>query len=106
LILKDIIFTKNKFVLIQFTVAILLGAKLRPRYPDLRVYAFSTPAGVLSREAARYTEQYAFTIGIGDDFVMRLSIDAVENLRTSIIETLKACKLPKVFHYKSIISIS
>lgn len=73
-----------------------MGGKLRPFYPDLRVFAFATPAGLLSREAARYTEQYAFTIGIGDDFVMRLSVDAVENLRTSIIETLKACKLPKV----------
>ncbi|XP_039446380.1 diacylglycerol lipase-beta-like isoform X1 [Culex pipiens pallens] len=76
-------------------VAILLAAKLRSRFPDLRVYAFATPAGLLSREAARYTEGYAFTIGVGDDFVMRLGVDSIENLRTSVIETIRACKLPK-----------
>ncbi|XP_059622372.1 diacylglycerol lipase-beta-like isoform X2 [Phlebotomus argentipes] len=76
-------------------VAILLGAKLRPKYPDLRVYAFATPAGLLSREAARYTETYAFTVGVGDDFVMRLGVDSIENLRAMIIETIRACKLPK-----------
>lgn len=77
-------------------VAILLGAKLRPKYPDLRVYAFATPAGLLSREAARVTETYAFTVGVGDDFVMRLGVDSIENLRTSVLETLRACRLPKV----------
>lgn len=77
-------------------VAILLGAILRPRYSDLRVFAYATPAGLISREAARYTEKFAFTVGIGDDFVMRLGVESTENLRTSIIETIRACKLPKV----------
>lgn len=77
-------------------VSILLAAKLRSRFPDLRVYAFATPAGLLSREAARCTESFAFTIGVGDDFVMRLGVDSIENLRTSVIETIRACKLPKV----------
>lgn len=76
-------------------VSILLGALLRQRYADLRVYAFATPAGLLSREAAQCTEQYAFTIGVGDDFVMRLGVDSMENLRTSVIETIRACKFPK-----------
>lgn len=76
-------------------VAILLGAKLRSRYSDLRVYAFATPAGLLSRQAAQCTEAFAFTIGVGDDFVMRLGVDSIENLRTSLIETIRACKFPK-----------
>lgn len=77
-------------------VSILLGAKLRERYPTLQVYAFATPAGLLSRDAAKYTEQFCFTVGLGDDFVMRLGVESIENIRTSIIETLRACKLPKV----------
>jgi len=77
-------------------LAILIGIKLRPLYPNLKVYAFATPAGLLSREAAKYTEQFAFTTVIGDDFVARLSIDSVETLRTGILETLQSCKLPKV----------
>uniref|UniRef100_A0A336MWK3 sn-1-specific diacylglycerol lipase n=2 Tax=Culicoides sonorensis TaxID=179676 RepID=A0A336MWK3_CULSO len=76
-------------------VAIILGAILRPRFSDLRVFAYATPAGLVSREAARYTESFAFTVGIGDDFVMRLGVESTENLRTSIIETIRACKLPK-----------
>lgn len=76
-------------------VAILAGAKYRSKYSDLRVYAYATPAGLLSREAARRTESFAFTVGVGDDFVMRLAIESVENLRTSVIETLRACKFPK-----------
>jgi len=79
-------------------VSILLGAKLRHKYPDLKVYAFATPAGLLSREAARYSESFAFTVGLGDDFVMRLGIDSTENFRTGIIETIRACKLPKVLN--------
>lgn len=59
------------------------------------MYAYATPAGLLSREAARRTEAFAFTVGVGDDFVMRLGIESIENLRTSVIETLRACKFPK-----------
>ncbi|XP_050310240.1 diacylglycerol lipase-beta-like [Anthonomus grandis grandis] len=76
-------------------VACLLGFKIRPKYPDLKVYAFGTPAGLLSREAARLSESFVFTVGVGDDFVMRLGVDSIENLRTGIIQTLHASKLPK-----------
>ena len=54
-------------------------------------------AGLLSREAARLTENFIFTLGVGDDFVMRLGVDSVENLRTGIMETLFATRLPKVY---------
>lgn len=76
-------------------VGILASLRLRERYPDLIVYAFGTPAGLLSREAARFTESFVFTVGIGDDFVMRLGVESIENLRTSILETIRASKLPK-----------
>lgn len=77
-------------------VAILVGAKYRSKYSDLRVYAYATPAGLLSREAARRTESFAFTIGVGDDFVMRLGIESIENLRTSVIETLRGNESEKI----------
>lgn len=129
-------------------LAILLGLLIRPRYPNVRVYAFATPgncicmtnikfistiyhnsisrekrslfiiffykyikiiykffnviiqkAGLLSREAARVTEEFVLTIGLGDDLVMRLSVDSIENLRTSLLTTLRACRLPKVYIY-------
>ncbi|GJQ76054.1 hypothetical protein Trydic_g18105 [Trypoxylus dichotomus] len=76
-------------------VAALLAIIMRPKYPDLKVYAFSAPAGVLSREAARVTESFVFTVGVGDDFVMRMGVDSIENVRTGIIQTLHASRLPK-----------
>ncbi|XP_046750668.1 diacylglycerol lipase-beta-like isoform X2 [Diprion similis] len=76
-------------------LSVLLGLLIRPLYPNLRVYAFSTPAGLLSREAARITEEFVFTIGLGDDLVMRLGVDSIENFRTSLLITLQACRLPK-----------
>lgn len=76
-------------------VAVLLAMIIKPKYPDVKVYSFATPAGLLSREAARYTESFCFTVGVGDDFVMRLSVDSVENVRTQILEVLEACRLPK-----------
>ncbi|XP_031774668.1 sn1-specific diacylglycerol lipase beta-like [Apis florea] len=76
-------------------VATLLGFLLRQRYPSLKVYAFATPAGLVSRELARISEEFIFTIGIGDDFVMRLSVDSIENLRTRLLMVLRACHLPK-----------
>ncbi|XP_043260888.1 diacylglycerol lipase-beta-like isoform X1 [Colletes gigas] len=76
-------------------LAILLGFLLRPRYPNLKVYAFSTPAGLVSREVAKITEEFVVTIGLGNDLVMRLSVHSIENLRTSMLMRLRACRLPK-----------
>lgn len=81
-------------------LAVLVGAKLRSNHPNLKVYAFATPNGLLTREAAKYTEQFVFTIVIGDDFVARMCLEAVENLKVGILETLQSCKLPKVKSFK------
>lgn len=76
-------------------VAVLMAFRLRPKYCDLKVYAFSTPAGLISREAARVTESFVFTVGVGDDCIMRLGVDSIENFRTGIIQVLHASRLPK-----------
>ncbi|XP_043487302.1 diacylglycerol lipase-beta-like [Polistes fuscatus] len=76
-------------------IAVLLSILLRHQYPNLRVYAFSTPAGVLTRAAAKVTEEFVLTIGLGDDLVMKLSVESTEDLRTSLLDTLAACRLPK-----------
>ncbi|KAJ9594887.1 hypothetical protein L9F63_013812, partial [Diploptera punctata] len=79
-------------------VAVLLGCLMRPKYPQVKVYAHCPPAAVLSREAARYTEDFVLSIGLGDDFVMRLSVDSAEDLRTTLLHVLEASHLPKVRH--------
>lgn len=77
-------------------LAVLVGAKLRAQFPHVKVYGFATPSGMLSREAAKYTEQFVFTLTVGDDFVARMSLESMETLKTGILETLQSCKLPKV----------
>ncbi|XP_046402970.1 diacylglycerol lipase-beta-like [Ischnura elegans] len=82
-------------------VSVLLGVLLRPSYPDLRCYSFSPPAGLLSREAARFTERFVLSVGLGHDLVMRLGVDTIENLRTRLLDTVYKCALPK---YRIILS--
>jgi sn1-specific diacylglycerol lipase len=76
-------------------IGILLGAKLRSKYKNLKVFGYGTPSGLLTREAARMTEQFAFTTVIGDDWVARLSIESIENIKIGVLETLQSCRLPK-----------
>lgn len=77
-------------------LAILVGAKLRAKYADLRVFGFATPNGLLTREAAKITEQFAFSLVVGDDCFARMSVEAVESLKVGILESLQSCRLPKV----------
>lgn len=53
-------------------------------------------AGLLSREAARVAEEFTLSIGVGDDMIMHMTIDSVEDLRTNMLQVLQSCRLPKV----------
>lgn len=55
-----------------------------------------TYIGVLSRAAAVYCESFVFSVGVGDDFAMRTSIETIESLRTQLFDALQNCRLPKV----------
>ncbi|KAL4705773.1 hypothetical protein ACJJTC_006554 [Scirpophaga incertulas] len=76
-------------------VSILLGIKLRPKFPNLRVFAFAAPSGLLTREAARYTESFVMTVGIGDDLIMRISLKSAQSFRDRLNETIHMTRLPK-----------
>lgn len=56
--------------------------------------------GVLSRAAAMYCESFVFSVGVGDDFAMRTSIETIESLRTQLFDALQNCRLPKVSSYQ------
>lgn len=36
------------------------------------------------------------SLGVGDDMVIRMNIDSVDDLLTNMIEVLQSCRLPKV----------
>lgn len=50
----------------------------------------------MTRKLATVTEEFAMTVGLGDDFIMRLSIQGFEDLRTHLFHVLQSCRLPKV----------
>ncbi|KAK9512943.1 hypothetical protein O3M35_001247 [Rhynocoris fuscipes] len=75
--------------------SIILGFLLRPIYPNLKVYAFATPGGLITKKASEETEQFVMTVGLGDDFIMRLSVHNFEDLRTQMFNVLQSCRLPK-----------
>jgi sn1-specific diacylglycerol lipase len=50
----------------------------------------------MTRKAAEYTENFVMTVGVGDDFIMRLSVENFEDLRSQLFHVLQSCRLPKV----------
>jgi len=63
-------------------------------------------AGLLSREAARIAEEFTLSVGVGDDMVMHMTIDNVEDLRTNMLQVLQSCRLPKVRFFFNVYIIS
>lgn len=51
---------------------------------------------MVSREVAKLSEEFVLSVGVGDDLVMRVGIDSVEDLRSNMLYVLNACRLPKV----------
>ncbi len=56
----------------------------------------SVTGGMVSRDLAKFLEEFVFAVGVGDDLVMRIGIDSVEDLRSNMLHVLHACRLPKV----------
>lgn len=50
----------------------------------------------MSKEGAEETKNFMMSVGLGDDFIMRLNVPNFEDLRTQIFNVLQACRLPKV----------
>lgn len=82
------------------TAEILKNAFIRDFYLLLLEQLFDDvcciPGGLLCPEAAAASEHFTFTVGLGDDLVMRLGVDSIENLRTDLLTAIRCCTLPKV----------
>ena len=80
--------------------AALVAIMLKPHWPHLKCFAFSPPGGLLSEDAARFSETFCMSVIIGRDIVPRMSLHTLETLKRQLVEQLAACTLPKVFHIK------
>ncbi|KAF7243033.1 Sn1-specific diacylglycerol lipase beta [Varanus komodoensis] len=75
--------------------ASILAIMLRNAFPTLRCYAFSPPGGLLSKSLAEYTKQFIVSVIVGKDFVARLSMPNMEDLKRRIIRIVANCNKPK-----------
>ncbi|KAK3601848.1 hypothetical protein CHS0354_041771 [Potamilus streckersoni] len=75
--------------------AALLSILLRPQYPDLICFPFSTPGGLMSLNASKYTQEFMCSVILGKDLVPRLGISTMEDLKANILQALHNCDLPK-----------
>jgi sn1-specific diacylglycerol lipase len=75
--------------------ATILSIMMRPRYPNIRCYAYSPPGGLLTLEAARHCEDFTTSVILGDDIVSRLSVPSFEKFKKKLQDAIKDCKAPK-----------
>lgn len=75
--------------------AALLAMMLRPRYPQLHCYAYSSPGCVLSKELADDTVSFVTTCVIGKDLVAVASLESIHELRNNVIDMILRSKLSK-----------
>ena len=75
--------------------AAILALLLRPKYPFLRVLAFSPPGCVMTKNAVDEGKEYTTSYVLDCDVVPRLSIQSVENLRNDVLDMIDRIKVPK-----------
>ncbi|XP_071492907.1 diacylglycerol lipase-alpha-like [Diadema antillarum] len=75
--------------------AAILGIMLRPRYPTLKVYAYSPPGGLLCKEASEYAAEFVTSLIVGKDVVARIGLSQMEFLRADLLNCIKMCRDPK-----------
>uniref|UniRef100_V9KDF3 Diacylglycerol lipase-beta n=1 Tax=Callorhinchus milii TaxID=7868 RepID=V9KDF3_CALMI len=75
--------------------ATILAIMLHKSYPGLKCYAFSPPGGLLSKTLADYTKDFIISVIVGKDFVPRLSLCNMEDLKRRILRIVANCNRPK-----------
>ncbi|XP_030067547.1 diacylglycerol lipase-beta [Microcaecilia unicolor] len=75
--------------------ASILAILLKNSFPTLRCYAFSPPGGLLSKPLADYSKDFIVTVVVGKDFISRLSMPNMEDLKNRILRMVVNCNKPK-----------
>lgn len=75
--------------------AILLSILLRPKYPNLRCFAFSPPGCTLSPGLASRCASFVTSVVVGHDIIARSSLTSAEELRDQVIDLIGRSKVGK-----------
>ncbi|KAM7538690.1 hypothetical protein Aperf_G00000048804 [Anoplocephala perfoliata] len=73
----------------------LMCVFLKPRFPEVKAYAFSPPGGLMNKNLADFTQDFLCSVTYGYDWIGRLESQTVEDLRARIFHALCIYKVPK-----------
>lgn len=73
----------------------LLAVLLRPRYPELRAYAYAPPGGLMNPLLSEHTRDFVCSFVYGYDCIPRLNTSSLEDLRARLVHALVVCQVPK-----------
>ncbi|XP_023209620.1 sn1-specific diacylglycerol lipase beta-like isoform X2 [Centruroides sculpturatus] len=82
--------------------ASVLALLLRSKYPTLKCFAYSPPGGLLNADGVKHSEDFIFSVVVGDDLVSRLSVPTMEDMKRNILSCLTECDQPK---YKVLLGV-
>lgn len=74
----------------------LLAMLLRSTYPQVRCYAYGTPAAVLDRITAMEVRPFVTSVVLGNDLICRLSFASISSLRNDVLDMISRAKVNKM----------
>ncbi|CAI5714013.1 unnamed protein product [Peronospora destructor] len=86
------------------STAVLLSILLRPKYPQLRCFAFSPSGCTVSPRLAARCAAFTTSLVVGDDIIARSSITSAEVLRDSVLDLISRSKVNKAVILRQVIS--
>jgi hypothetical protein len=84
--------------------AVLLSVMLRPKYPQLRCFAFSPPGCTMSPGLAARCAAFTDSVVVGDDIIARSSLTSAEDLRDHVLDLIGRSKVNKAAILRQVIS--
>ncbi|RLN63434.1 hypothetical protein BBP00_00004170 [Phytophthora kernoviae] len=83
--------------------AVLLSVILRPKYPQLRCFAFSPPGCTMSPGLASRCAAFTYSVVVGDDIIARSSLTSAEELRDNVLDLIGRSKVNKAAILRQVI---
>lgn len=84
--------------------AVLLSVMLRPKYPNLRCFAFSPPGCTLSPGIAKRCAEYTLSVVVGDDIIARSSLTSAEAMRDQVLDLIRRSKVGKASILRQVVA--
>jgi len=85
-------------------IASILSLMVKPRFPHLRVIAYSPPGCVFDYELAERSTEWIDSVFLGSDMIPHASWHSLTKLRGQMMEVLRRCKVSKATAIRSAVT--